>query len=337
MVAYLKNACNRSEVHMDLKSAIDGFSLYLRASGYSPSTVSLYMIALRNLCEFLENPKVEKISLPDLQRFMVYLSEEYKPKRFGNKTHPLSGSSRQNFWKAIRTFFAWATEEFQLKKRPDERLKLPQNNPKIILPFTEDEVRALLKMAEFTAEAHPKNRSAFTMKRRTASRDIALLFLLTDTGLRVGEASRLNIQDVNLETGEIIVAPFGDSNRKTKSRIVYLGRNSKRALWHYLAKRKENDVSEPLFISERNRRLDGNAIRCLLADLGNRAGVSNCHPHRFRHYFCVEYLRAGGDIFTLQKQTGHTSLKMLQNYLTLSNSDVAAVHRKASPGDKFNI
>ncbi len=320
---------------MDLLKAIEGFSLYLRASGYSPSTVTLYMIALKNLCEFLGNPEVKKISTQDLQRFMVYLKEEYKPKRFGGNSQPLSGSSRQNSWKAIRIFFKWAAEELQLKSRPDLRLKLPQNNPKIILPFSEDEVRALLKASESTSEAKTSKRKSFTMKRRTASRDIALIYLLLDTGLRVGEASRLNIQDVDLITGEIVVAPFGDSNRKTKSRIVYLGRNSKRALWHYLSKRNNSDSTEPLFLSERNRRLDANAIRCLLTDLGRNAGVTNCHPHRFRHYFCVEYLRAGGDIFTLQKQTGHTSLKMLQNYLSIANSDVAAAHKRASPGDKF--
>jgi integrase/recombinase XerD len=320
---------------MDLERAIEGFTLNLKASSYSPSTINLYIIALRNLCGFLENPEIDKISYQDLQRYLVYLSEVYEPKRFGNKpNHPLSGSSRQNHWKAIRTFFKWAEEEFQLKRRPDVRLKLPLNNPKIVLPFTENEVRALLKAAEYTSEAHPGNRKSFTMRRRTATRDIALIYLLLDTGLRVGEASRLNIEDVNLESGEITVAPFGDSNRKTKSRIVYLGKNSKRAIWHYLASRKDYDKTEPLFLSERKRRLDGNAVRCLLADLGERAGVPNCHPHRFRHFFCVEYLRGGGDIFTLQRQTGHATLKMLQNYLALANSDVAAVHRKVSPGDR---
>lgn len=320
---------------MDLERAIEGFELHLKASSYSPSTVTLYIIALRNLCQFLKNPEVEKITYPDLQRFMVFLSEEYKPKRFGNKNYPLSGSSRQNYWKALRTFFKWAAEDLPLKKRPDERLRLPSNNPKIILPFSEQDVRNLLKTAEYTKEAHPGNRGAFKMRRRTSVRDLALILLLLDTGLRIGEASRLNIQDVNLETGEIFIAPFGDSNRKTKSRIVYLGKNSKRALWHYLSKRKDAERSEPLFLSERRKRLDGNAVRCLLADLGKRAGVPNCHPHRFRHFFCVEYLKAGGDIFTLQKITGHSTLQMLQNYIALANSDVAAVHRKASPGDKF--
>jgi integrase/recombinase XerD len=321
---------------MELEKAIYGFTLYLKASNYSLSTVTLYEIAIKNLSSFLNNPKIRDIDHQDLQRFFIYLQEEYIPKRFGNNQKPLSGSSRQNYWKAIRTFFTWATEEFGLRKRPDDRLKMPLNNPKIVLPFSKEDVRALLKAAEFTKEAHPGNRKAFTMKRRTSSRDIALILLMVDTGLRVGEVSRLNISDIDLESGAVNISPFGDSARKTKSRIVYLGKNSRKAIWHYLSTRNDYLPEDPLFLSERNVRLESNAIRCLFNDLGKRAGVANCHPHRTRHYFCVEYLKAGGDIFTLQRQTGHSSLKMLQNYLALANADVAAVHRRVSPGDKVS-
>ena len=266
---------------------------------------------------------------------MIYLQEEYKPKRFGNNNQPLSGSSKQNHWKAIRTFFKWANEEFQLKNRPDQRLSMPKNNPKIILPFSAQEISALLKAAEFTKEAHPHDRKPFKMRRRTAKRDVALIMALLDTGLRVGELSRLNIQDVTLETGEINVAPFGVSMRKTKSRIVYLGNKSKKSLWHYLSTRQTDEKSEPLFLSERKKRLDGNAIRCLLSDLGQRAGVANCHPHRFRHTFAIQFLRGGGDVFSLQRILGHSSLSMVSHYLALANCDSQNAHRKASPVDNY--
>jgi integrase/recombinase XerD len=320
---------------MNLQKAVEGFTIYLKASSYSPSTVELYNIVLNNLGNFLNNPEVDKISYQDLQRYMIYLQEEYVPKRFGNKEHPLSGSSRQNHWKAIRTFFKWASEYLHLKKRPDERLKLPINNPKAVLPLSEQDIRALLKSAEFTKEAHPENRGAFKMRRRTATRDIALMLLMLDTGLRVGEVSRLNVQDVDFETGEVFVAPFGNSMMKTKSRVVYLGKNSKNSLWHYLSTRKDFEKTEPLFLSERKKRLDGNAVRCLLSDLGDRASVSDVHPHRFRHTFAIQFLRGGGDVFSLQRILGHSSLQMVSHYLALANCDTANAHRRASPVDKL--
>ena len=88
-------------------------------------------------------------------------------------------------------------------------------------------------------------------------------------------------------------------------------------------------------MSEKQIRLSTGAIRCLFADLGKRANISGCHPHRTRHYFCVEYLKAGGDLLTLQRQTGHSSYKMLQHYVNLANSDVGLVHKRVSPGDRI--
>jgi len=321
---------------MKLDKAIEGFTLQMRSSNYSPSTVGLYEYVLKNLSDFLKNPEVAKIGHQDLQKYFVYLSEEYKPKRFGGNIEPLSSSSRQNHWKGIRTFFKWAEFEFNLKIRPDERLKIPYYNPKEVMPFTEQDIHALLKTSEFTEEAKTKNRVSFKMHRRTGTRDLAVILFLLDTGLRVGELSRLNIQDVDLENGEVFVKPFGNSKIKTKSRVVYLGVKTKSALWRYLAKRDIHDKTQPLFLSQNKRRLDGNAIRCLLSDLGKRAGVGDCHPHRCRHTFAISFLRGGGDVFSLQRILGHSSLKMVSHYLAIANCDTANAHRRASPVDRLN-
>jgi len=320
---------------MNLQKALEGFLLHLKSEGYSPSTVELYRIIIDNLSHFLSDPDVSKITYQDLQRYMVYLQEEYVPRRFGTSKKPLSGSSMQNHWKGIRCFFNWAKEEFNLKTRPDTKLKMPSNNPKVILPFYDKDIRELLKAAEYSSEVEPRDRKAFRMRRRTATRDTALLLLMLDTGLRCGEVSRLNIRDVNMDSGEILVAPFGNSRRKTKSRAVYVGKNARRHLWRYLATRKEYETDEPLFLTEKGQRMGNNAIRCLLDDLGKKAGVQGCHPHRFRHTFAIEFLRGGGDVFSLQRLLGHASLTMVQHYLALASTDVASAHKKASPGDKY--
>jgi len=76
-------------------------------------------------------------------------------------------------------------------------------------------------------------RKPYKTHRPTATRDVALLILLLDTGLRAGEACRLNVGDVDLEGAQDYIRPYGNSGIKTKSRIVPLGKATIRVLWKY--------------------------------------------------------------------------------------------------------
>jgi len=322
---------------MNMTRALDGFLFTLKADGYSPATVDLYRIMLTTLTGFLGDREVAAIAPNDLTRYFAYLRGDYTPRRQGGNDAPLSGSTLQNHWKAIRRFFRWAEEELNLKSRPDTRLKLPPNNPRAIMPLSEEEVKALMEGAEHTRQAATNGRRAFRMKRPTAERDTALIVLLLDTGIRSGEAGRLNVKDVNLETGEIFVVPYGSSQRKTKSRVIPLGKATRRVLWRYLSTRPEAEQDEPLFQTTAGRRMNNSAIRLLLKDLGDKAGIKNCHPHRLRHTFAVEFLRNEGDIFTLQMILGHSSLDMVRHYLQLVKADAKNAHRRASPADKWKL
>ena len=322
---------------MRISEATDGFLLSLRAAGYSKNTTDLYRYVLNCLSEYLHDPDVASITPKNLNEYFVYLQDEYVPDRKNGDTQKLSGGTLQNHWKGIRSFFNWGVEELRLKRRPDAKLKLPARNPKLIHPLTIDEVKALLKAAEYTREANPHDRQAFKMRRRTADRDIALIYLLLDTGVRAGEAGRFKISDYDPKTGELLITPYGNSMRKTKSRTVFIGKVGQRALWRYLATRKDADPNDPLFLSGSGRAMDANSIRLLLVDLGVKAGVKNVHPHRFRHTFAIEFLRNSGDVFTLKRLLGHSSLEMVQKYLELSTADAKSAHRKASPVNSWKL
>ena len=69
--------------------------------------------------------------------------------------------------------------------------------------------------------------------------------------------------------------------------------------------------------------------------------MQDCHPHRFRHTFAVNFSRRrrrnGGNAFELQMALGHTTLQMVQTYLMLAQADLDAAHRKASPVENWRL
>ncbi len=311
---------------MKLSTAIDGYFLDAMAGRLSPNTITSYRVFLRHLQEYLQDKEIEAVTHDDLARFMSYLRTEYK---MDFKDAPLSDSSLDNHWKAARSLFKWA-DEFLNVPRPDLKMPRPRYRPPEIEPYNPDEIKAILASLERTRIAQTSNRAEFSMKRPTAMRDKLVVLMLLDTGLRIGELCRLRIQDVDLETGEIFVRAYG-TGRKTKSRYVYIGKTARRLAWLYLVRiRKEYDPEDPFIPHPKD------TLQSVFRRLKEKTGLG-IYPHRFRHTFAISFLRNGGDVFTLQRLLGHSTLDMVKRYLAIADSDSAAAHRRASPVDNLKL
>lgn len=314
---------------MHLSDAVDGFFLARTAEGYSPHTLADYRVSLRRLVEYLHDPEADAVSTTDVRGFMAHMRE------YRYKGRPLSSHTLANIWCALRSFWGWCAAEGLVGERPDTGLKRPEYSRPAVEPFSREDVAALLQAAEFTALASTTRRRSFRMRRPSANRDVALVLLLLDTGLRVGECARLEVRDVDLDGGEVTVRPVG-SGRKSRGRHVYLGTVARRALWRYVSERKPAK-SAPLFVTRERAPMSRNSISHLLRQLGERAGVSDVHPHRFRHTMAIWFLRNGGDVFNLQRLLGHSTLDMVRQYVALAEADTATAHRRASPADNWKL
>ena len=177
---------------MLLSRAIKGYLLDAAAGELSSSTIKLYRYYLGIFLGYLGDVEIEKIVGEDLTEYFIYLRVEYKPNRPGGDTSPLSYSALDNHWKCLRSFFGWCERILEIE-RPDKYLPRPKGKLPEVRPFTQDEVKALV-------DGCAKGRVA---RRPTGARDKAIIMLMLDTGIRVGELLRLRVGDVNIESGEI--------------------------------------------------------------------------------------------------------------------------------------
>lgn len=311
---------------MRISQALEGYKLAAGGNHLSGNTLSLYCWGLERLVSYLKDPDVGKISETQIEQFFTWLETGYV-KEDGK---PLAPSSIQNTWKAVRSFFGWMLKHRMVKKDVSLIVEMPDSPDTEIWPLSFEEMNALIEGCQYTRTAATDKRKPFKMVRRTAARDTALIAVLLDTGIRSSECCRLTVPDIDMKSGEVWVMPFG-TRRKSKGRYVYISDVTKHYLWQYLVERKDGYV----FITEDGNPFDKDSLRQALNRIAEKTEVKDCHPHRFRHTFAVQYILNGGDPFTLMRLLGHTTMRMVNKYLEFTRKDIAVSHRKASPVDNW--
>jgi len=318
-----------------LSRAIEGFTLWKSASGRSPNTIRDYKNYLSLFSRWAQDPSVDQVTPKLIEGYFNYLQNEHVV-RHGSFTtdRRLSPKTISNVWIGFSVFWKWASTEYELPN--PFRIPRIKAYSKPIHPLSMEEVEKLLKACDYAQERKPGNRSSYQAKRPTRKRDRAILLVLLDTGLRASELCNITTGDIDMEVGRIQVTGKGH-----KTRFVYMGKRSKQAVWSYLSERfpRENPKKdETLFVGQEGfHQLNRMALLNLLKRIGEKSGVMDTHPHRFRHTFAIEFLRNGGSVFTLQQLLGHSSLDMVQRYAEISQIDLEREHRKASPADNWRL
>jgi integrase/recombinase XerD len=328
--------------NLTLSQTFDGFVFYKTATGKSPHTISDYRVTQKKVMTFFEaDPFFVAITRTEWVKFFAWLTTDYVAQPGGVAPRPvkrLSPKSIFNIHTNLSSLYSWAIKEEIVERNLIQLIDPPPFEDPVIVPFTKDEIGALLKACDRSRGW--QQRPGVSTARPTALRDRTIVYLLFDSGIRAEELCNIQIKDLNMGNNSITVRGKGAGNDKAE-RTVYYGKQTARSLWKMLAPRLGKAAPDsPLFLNSRTAveaPMNRNMLWQMLKDLGERAGVANVHPHRFRHTFAVTYLRNGGDVFTLQTLLGHSDMEMTRRYLALANVDCANVHRKASPVDNWKI
>jgi integrase/recombinase XerD len=155
--------------------------------------------------------------------------------------------------------------------------------------------------------------------------------------MRVSELCHLKLSDVALEEGMLKVLGKGN-----KERLIPIGKQVQRLLWRYISRYRPEPLSANgniLFLNRDGKPLTKERVEKILTRYGRKAGLKGvrCSPHTLRHTAAVKFLRNGGDVFSLQRMLGHSSLEMTRRYCELADTDVKRAHMTASPVDNLSL
>lgn len=288
-------------------AALDSFYARCEALNLSSGTVGVSRDMLKLFHNYCEREDIT----PTLAALTTETMRDCLKKEVARRF----ASSARHLFVTLRVLCNHLVTDGWLDESPLKGVSAPKLPKKIMPALTADQVTALLATCE---------NNTFT-----GIRDRAIITLLFDTGLRVAELLSLRVHDMDGERGQFTVMGKG-----AKERELPFGQQAKAALREYMRRREGVDCPA-LFVNTLGEPFTATGLAQMLWQRGERAKLPRalCHPHALRHGFAVAYLRAGGDVFSLQKLLGHTTLEMTRRYAELAQQDVIEKHRQCSPAD----
>ena len=293
-----------------LDDAARAFEVFCWSKGVSPRTVNTYAAAIEKLRRFLCCPPEGSRPLPsrsEAREFVVHLSAS-----------GLSRASVAMHVRSIKVFFRFLHREGMVTDDLGSAVQIPRSGHKLPVALCEPDIRSLLDAA--------RGSSWFDV------RNTAMLMLLLDTGLRLSELIGLDLGDVSLNEWRIGIR----NGKGSRDRTVFIGRALHRALRRWLEVRGAGPQTGALFVTRSGQRQDLRNVERILSRLADRASMkARVTPHILRHTFAVNYIRHGGDPFTLQRLLGHSDIRTTRIYVEMSGEDLRRAHAKAGPLDQL--
>ena len=264
-----------------------------RIEGCSEKSLHYYRSSIEHFFSLVDLP----ITQTDTATIRNYLAQYQSEHKCGKVTI-------DNLRRILSSFFAWLEDEDYIVKSPVRRIHKVKTDS-LVRETLSDEQLELLR------------------DRCNNSRDLAMIDMLSSTGMRVGELVHLNRQDVNFEERQCVV--FGKGN---KERLVYFNARTKIHLQAYLAERTDNEKALFVSLNAPNQRLQISGVERRIRKLGQIVKIEHVHPHKFRRTLATMAIDKGMPIEQVQRLLGHVRIDTTLHYAMVSQQNVKMSHKK---------
>jgi len=300
-----------AEVAVD-RSMVGVAAAFLRAAAaerdLSPNTLTAYRSDLEQFGEWAARSKItsiEKIDRTLIRRFVAFLGQRRLARR-----------SIARKVTALRSMLVWAEGRGLITSNPAADVVVPKLDRPLPRVLKASEAKLL---CELPPDDDP-----------VGLRDRAILEVLYGSGLRVSELCGLDVDDLDMRAGTLLVTGKG-----RKQRRVPMSDPERRALQTYLAGSRasllKDQAGGALFINKRGTRINPRSVRALMTKYLSAEGARLVSPHALRHSFATHLLDGGADLRAVQELLGHESLSTTQIYTHVSSERLKAVYEQSHP------
>lgn len=273
--------------------AIQLFITAKRIEGCSEKTLNYYQNTIEAMISGIGKTS-RQITTDDLRQYLI----DYQVQRGSSKV------TIDNIRRILSSFFSWLEDEDFIIKSPVRRIHKVKTAKVIKDTYTDEAMEIMRDGCENI-------------------RDLAIIDLLSSSGMRIGEMVTLNRDDINFNERECVVMGKGN-----KERVVYFDARTKIHLQNYLESR--TDMNPALFVSLNTsyKRLTIGGAEKRLRELGRRLGIPKVHPHKFRRTLATTAIDKGMPIEQVQQLLGHQKIDTTMHYAMVKQQNVKLAHRK---------
>lgn len=306
---------------MEWKEEVERYLRHLETKNWSLSTLTDERKRQERFFRYVWRAWGDRLSSPAqvtremIEGYVRHLVTEVSP-----HTGKLVGeTSRAHYVRSVKSFYAWMEGEGLILESPAEEVEIPRRNrDRLALVLDEAEAAKLVQAPDIS--------------RSMGIRDRAILELLYSTGLRLNELVHLEIFDVDLTAGVVMVR----QGKGKKDRVVPLGETAAYYVNLYLTNvrnrhaKKLRKASTVLFLGQRGDPVTPKAVRCLVKQAAKDAGVK-ATPHAIRRSTATHLLAGGAEPELVQELLGHGSSNALRFYARLFGPEIKEEHRRTHP------